>query len=395
MILSLEMRCSIRCNDCSVRNPLPGLREKANCVQCGTLCDNVAVHADACTGGITYDFGGYHDCIAEALIEADGFVLADGDGYIIPTRLVRKPATCSCGTALPIPEADAKNVTCSSCKDVIAVRWPDDSTRKWDARIWCIVGDSNETEGNPSHAQHGATNQPAKKEAQVIACKQCGAALVPEGNRRTATCTYCHAVNFLSDAQRTQLFPKSLDHPFFLLYQLTDEKVLSMINGLKDLEHSGRKGRARVRAEIAARQKEEGDRILAESGPLDHEAAAKIAKRDDLTDEQTRHFDSRLTDQDRKALRGGKVSAQICTLWATSSDADVRAYAATHLEADSSLVDALAKDPDADVRARIAQRKTITAEMVKTLSKDPDANVSAAAKKNPKYVPGFFEKLFS
>ncbi|MEO7113982.1 MAG: hypothetical protein ABI183_26310, partial [Polyangiaceae bacterium] len=369
MILSLEMRCSIRCNDCSVRNPLPGLREKTNCVQCGTLCDVIAVHKDACTGGVTYNFGGYHDSVTEALIEEDGFVLAEGDGYIIPTRLVRKPATCSCGAALPIPEADATSVTCSSCKDVIAVRWPDDSTRKWDARIWCIVGDSNE---------HDEAKHTKKKEGEVIACKQCGAALAPEGNRRTATCTYCHAVNFLSDAQRTQLFPKSLDHPFFLLYRLTDEKVLAMVNGMKDLEHGGRKGRARVRAEIAARQKEEDDRVLAESGPLDHEAAVKIAKRDDLTDEQMRHFDSRLTDKDRKALRGGKVSAPICTLWATSADADVRAYAATHLEADSPLIDPLVKDHDAGVRAQVARRNSITAAQINLLTNDEDASVRAA-----------------
>src|SRR5450432_3844324 len=150
MILSLEMRTSIRCNECSVRNPLPGLRESATCVQCGASCDVIAVHANACTGGVTYDFGGYRDCVAESLIEKDGHVLAEGDGYIIPTRLVRTDAVCGCGSKLPIPEADAKNVTCASCKDVVAVRWPDDSTRKWDPRIWCIIGDSNETEGNPS-----------------------------------------------------------------------------------------------------------------------------------------------------------------------------------------------------------------------------------------------------
>lgn len=411
MILSLEMRCSIRCNDCSVRNPLPGLRESTYCVNCSALCDNIKVHKDNAQGGVTYDFGGYYDSVVDGLIQEEGAVLAEGDGYICPTRLVRKEAVCSCGTKLPIPEADAKNVTCTSCKDQVVVRWPDDTTRKWDARIWCIVGDSGE------HADHAP---PKKKEGEVIPCSQCGAALTPEGNRRTATCAYCHATSFLSDAQRTQLFPQSLDHPFFLLYQLTDEKVLGMVNGLKDLDHAGRKGRARVREQVAKLQKEASDRVLDASGPIDHKSALAIAKRDDLTNEQVQRFDSRLSDDDRKALLGGKVNPRICISWATSTDADIRGYAATHLEA-SELVDTLAKDTVSHVREKVARRRSITAAQIellardvdasvraalaasphvdpttlKTLSKDHDANVAAAAKKNPKYVPGFFEKLFS
>ena len=45
------------------------------------------------------------------------------------------------------------------------------------------------------------------------------------------------------------------------------------------------------------------------------------------------------------------------------------------------------------MRAVIAARKSLPVELLKVLRKDSDPAVSAAARQNPNYQPGFFDRL--
>lgn len=224
MLLGLEMRASVRCKACSVLTPLPGIRNRVSCRNCAAALDFAALASDAREGGVTYPFGGYYDAVAEAAL-----LLAEGDdcndarrSQGSPVTLRRAAPTCgACGAALPHPARGTPDVECPQCGDTIAVRWPDEETRAWDPRIYCIINDGK-----------GRGDPPVEQEAEgnYIKCGHCGApTATADGERKRARkCTFCGGLNYLSDAAWLALFPQPEWHRCTLLYQLSERDLMAL-----------------------------------------------------------------------------------------------------------------------------------------------------------------------
>jgi hypothetical protein len=388
MLVTLEVYASTYCAACNVRNFLPGLRGKLHC----NNCNAPIVIAPEAAHRL---FGGEHDALAMAVVRDDGDLVFDPKDTDRPRiGMFRNVAACICKFTLPTPNEGDTSITCPSCKDVIAVRWPDELTKTYDDRLWCVVGDTNDHE-----APLEATNA---RDAKVVACSVCGAPLTLQEDRRSASCAHCHATNILTDLQRLRLSSKSANHRFFMLYQVDDALLRSVlrhkiepVEGYETIFPQHAATRDRLLAELEARAKEKRDAKLAESGALEDHDAHALAQREDWTDEQTRHLDSRLTRQQRLQLRSYKVAPKLLALWTTAESPELRAFVAEHLVHTSETLKAFAADVDPGVRAVIAANDQLDPETLHHLSKDSDADVAKAAKQNPKYVPGFFEKLFS
>jgi hypothetical protein len=386
--LTLEMRVSVRCTRCNVRGPIAGLRQKTTCAGCAESLDLIALHAKSCDGGVQYCFGGYYDCVAEALLYGDGHELEGAnDGAVI---LRRMPPACACGATLPTPEPGVPSLTCAACHDTVPVRWPDATTQLWDPRLWCVIGDAGEA----------AT--PAKQPVMtgtVVSCGNCGGGLSQQGRRRALICTHCNASNFLSDAVWTKLFPLPEDHRFHLVYRFDDEALERLYTLLDAGKHyffedaeqaliKQRLAEVRERATLVRRE-----RALA-GGPIALETARELAGWAAFPEADAARIDPRIDAAVRLELEKGPVAAGLLMAWARSSSPNSRTSAARTLPAGSPLLAELARDPSGEVRLALAGRETTPPDLLATLRKDGDAAVAAAAKANPSFQPGFFSRIF-
>src|ERR1700679_3762422 len=105
MLFALEAIASVRCTECDVRTPMPGLRIALTCHNCAAPIDIVAKAKDARVGGIRYAFGGYYDAPAEAFLFGYDRTLRDNhESNGSPMALKRKDPRCpACDAALPAP----------------------------------------------------------------------------------------------------------------------------------------------------------------------------------------------------------------------------------------------------------------------------------------------------
>ncbi len=313
--LAIEMQTSVRCSECDARTPLAGLHGRLSCPGCAETIDVVAMQGGR-TGGAMHLFGGYYDAVSEVL--AHGGELHDTRGDLVaPIWLRRKPLGCACGGALAVPEA-GRYAKCEACGDAVPVRWPDDATRAWDPRLWCVVGDAS-------------ARAPAKEPAlagDTVHCKSCGDALALSGKRRALPCAHCGAANFIGDAVWTKLFPQPEDHVFFLVYKL-DDRVLATVSKFLAGPHPGIR-RSDADALVAKQHAERLANALAGHGAIDLEMARELLARHDLTLAHLERIDGSLTNADRMQLLGGKpLPSGMISRWATSSDPNTRAIALT------------------------------------------------------------------
>ena len=397
MWLTLEMRSAVRCLRCNVRAPLPGLRVRTTCPSCAANLDVAKMHEDARDGGVRYCFGGYYDVVAQALVHPDGAELDDArDGQNIPVTIQKKPLACRCGVALSVPEAGAARVTCASCGAIAPVRWPDDTTRAWDPRLHCVVGDEGDRATAPTPAQ-----------GTVVPCGNCAAPLAVDTRSRTVTCDHCGTPNFLSDAVWIRLYPDEDAHPFTLVYALGDKELFALFKDERRLDEDElERGRALCRTVI-----------LDGAGPLDLATAQDLAHRK-LDDADTAKLDARLDDAVRAKLelvrppllaawarataastrevaaRVAAVDAPFLPELAADGEAAVRRAVASRKKLPPAIVEALAGDPDPAVRAALAARHTTPQAILDRLRKDPDAAVQAAVAANPSYRPSLWTRLF-
>jgi len=225
--LTLEIQSSVRCDDCNVRTPLPGLRIAASCRGCAAPIDVAAIHRKNRQSGLRYLFGGYYDAPVQALEHPEQKITDCRDGHLIPVALARAEPACGCGVKVAIPTMGVRAIPCAACGDQIAVRWPDAVTRAYDPRLYCVIGDAGTVEKGRS-ARGGAkapnpATTPVGGGAAVLLCGGCGAPLVPDGRRRSVACDHCHAPNFLGDAAWIALHPRPDEHRAYLVYAVTDD----------------------------------------------------------------------------------------------------------------------------------------------------------------------------
>ena len=296
--LVLEMRSEVRCTECRVPTPLAGLRRTVDCTNCAEPLQLLAMLAGR-TGGPRHAFGGYYDALAEALARGEA-ELHDlrGDPELL-VRLRHTLLECPCGGALAIPTS-GRYVKCDACGDAVPVRWPDDTTRAWEPRLWCVVGDAGDRAGG-------------------LDCKACKQPLVRQGRRRALVCAHCGAANYIGDAAWTKLFPS---HPFCLVYKL-DAATLATVHAFLAGKHPGvSRGEALV---LSARL--ELERIAAApvgEGTIALATVRLLLARDDLTLHQIEAIDSRLTDAERRQLLRGKLPTVLVRRWATSGIAAMK-----------------------------------------------------------------------
>ncbi len=149
--------------------------------------------------------------------------------------------------------------------------------------------------------------------------------------------------------------------------------------------------------------------------------ARTIFARTDLSSDEIRQIDARLTDATRRGLIVDPAATDaFVALWARSpsaelraqlaqrstlsfdlmtslvgdADATVRQAIASHAALDARLLTALAADTETAIRLVVASRADTPPAVLQRLRKDPAAEVVARCKANPSYKPGFLEKLF-
>jgi len=290
--LALEMRTEVRCTECRVATPLAGLRNAVSCANCAEYL-NLAVIAAARTGGIAHAFGGHYDAVTEALARGD-LELHDarGDQELL-IRLRHTLLECPCGGALEIPMS-GRYVKCAACGDAVPVRWPDEGTRAWDPRLYCVVGDAEHRTGG-------------------LDCKACKQPLVRQGRRRALVCTHCSAANYIGDEAWTKLFPSS---PFFLVYKL-DAGTLATVRSFLAGRHPGLT-RAEGQILFARLELDRLASLPVGEGKLALSTTRMLLSRDDLTLHQIELLDGRLDDAERRELVGGKIPRVLVTRWAAN-----------------------------------------------------------------------------
>lgn len=391
MLLTLEMRTSVRCPECKTLTPLPGLRDRVTCISCTATIDVDAVHKTKFVKGVHFAFSSSRDSVLEALLGNDGDALDLIEFEDTPTAMRRIPAQCTaCEALLGPPSASAESIACPKCADAISVRWPDEETRRWDPRLWCVFGDGKDRGGK----DRGVAPAKSDATATVIHCAGCGAALNPEGKKRTVICAHCDAPNFLPDALWMKLLPRGEDHRVYLLYQLDDAT-------LADLYASMPQWLNREQRKIA----------------LELLLSMKL----ELTAERAESLDEALDDHQRRTLAKEPLARALFAVWAKSDEesrrsiaaaaqatppelllllardrlARVRTTVARRAGLSAQLLDALAEDSDAQVRAEIAARPETSPQTLAKLKKDSDEAVREAAKANPSApASGFFQRLF-
>ncbi|MEO8698970.1 MAG: hypothetical protein ABI867_02970 [Kofleriaceae bacterium] len=388
MLLSLELKTAIRCPECNVRTPLPGLRLQASCRSCACEMDVQKMHADVRTGGLRYAFGGYYDAVAEALINEEGAELRDArEGQIAPVAVRRLAARCTCEAVLPVPQEGAHDVICTACGDAAPVRWPDAETRAWDPRAWCVIGDAQGRQAPTSRALQGST----------LPCGQCGAPLPLEGRRRTVTCTHCTNANFIADAAWVALYPQPEKHRCFLLYQIEDETdyLANLFDGNAYSLEAGVQARAKA-ASLRRKERTRAARVeaaLTGTGTIELDVLQELARRD-LSDAQAASIDARARHED-KAQVTDATATRLLARWAVDELIATRVVAARYLPASETvLIAQLAGMIESKIRETIAARTDVAPELIAKLRKDEDSDVERAAKANPAYQAGFFTKLF-
>ena len=399
LTIILEIKGAARCEACGLLSPMPGLRVELKCFNCSKRIDVRRVWGRSC-GNVRNLFGAYYDVLAEAVaLRADGGGCHDErKGFSAPleVRRVAAAACLACGADLPLPTAGSTSVTCPKCSDAVAVRWPDDETRAWDQRIACVLNDGK---GRGAGEAHG------KGESQgtgvVLSCGSCHAPMVvheqAKERRRSRTCEYCGAANFLSDGAWLSLFPQAEAHRFFLVYELDARQVLALFDWmggkqqdygvrghwLKEFEAKHARARVASRPAVIAALFDG----LATAAEVDGLAVDRA-----LTDAEAAAVDARLDDDARQKL-GPHAPRSLVLRWMTAKSAEVRRMVADLSGSDVATLTALAADADPKVRACVAARRETPAEVLARLRKDPDAAVSATARKNPSYEPGFIERL--
>lgn len=395
MLISLEARLAARCKACSVLTPMPGLRNVVSCRNCAASIDVAKKAADGRDGGLRYPFGAYYDAVAEAaILRADGEDCQDArDSHGTPVELRRAPPLCqACSAPLPLPAHGAAEVVCSGCGDHVAVRWPDDETRSWDPRIYCVVGDGK---------GRGATARDARTEGALVSCGHCGAPTTGAGDgerRRSRTCQHCGGLNYLTDAAWLALFPQPEWHRCYLVYSVDERGLLSLHEWMsreqkkywleKPQKQAVLDAYAKVR--IAARPAVSTAVARGDATPPEIEMLATDAA---LTEVEAAAVDARLDDAGR--VRVGPAAARsLAARWAGSASAKVRRIAAAHAGVDGPALERLAGDADELVRLAVAARPETPAAALARLRKDPSEKVADAVKGNPSYTPGFLEKLF-
>ncbi len=395
-IVTLELRAAVRCRACSVLTPLPGLRAHVSCRNCAEPIDYAAKAADARVGGLRYPFGGWGDALVDAAflrkIGEDCVDARDSNGSPVQLKRVAAPACPQCDADLPFPEPAAEWVTCPACAEAVPVRWPDAETALWDDRITCVVGDA---------AGRGRTIDQTSSGGETIGCGGCGAPVAfgdPKDRRRTRTCTFCGAANYLPDAAWVVLHPQPLWHRSHLVYALDPTqtaRILAATTGLDWYSVLDRTERSKLAAAAAHVADEARAAVVAAAatGAARPDDVERLAVDGALDDAQAAVIDAHLDVAARERL-GTNAAAALVRVWARSESSGSRRLAAAHPAVDGALLATLAVDGDAGVRARVAARKDTPKALLARLRKDPDAGVVAAVKQNPHYEAGFFERLF-
>jgi hypothetical protein len=376
VIVTLELQVSARCHACSVLTPMVGIRNRLSCRGCAAAIDFEAKVKDSRDGGVTYPFGGYYDVLAEAsTVLADGEKCQDAsDSSGSPTALKRVggPACPTCSAGVDVPVRGAESLSCRGCGDVVGVRWPDDETRTWDPRIYCIVGDGLA----PKQAAREARTQ-----GTLISCGQCGAPLTGDqtDRRRARTCAHCSAVNYLGDAAILALFPQPEWHRSYLVYDVDDKLHLALCQ--------------RMLREEENHYFLEDDQVAAVQRTRAKLLSTIIGDPASLSEAAAKQYDDELDDTGRDLLLD-KAGASLVKRWARSKSDTLRKQVARHQACPADALVGLAADPNSEIRAIAAARPELPPEVIAKLRKDSDEDVAKAAKSNLSYKPGFFEKLF-
>ncbi len=392
----LELKASARCKGCGTLTPLPGLRDVVACRTCTAPLVFALMAEDSRDGGLRYPFGGYYDALAEAALLLDVGAACndarDSQGSPVELRRVAAPICAACETALPIPEPSTTTLACPGCHDDIAVRAPDEETERWDPRIACIVGDAKDRGAGPAEGS---------RDGAVVPCGQCGAPLAApsmDDHRRTRRCGYCGASNFLSDAAWLALFPQPEWHRMYLVYRVDARALfglhawMAQEKGKYWLEKPREKALAVAMAAAfaAARPALVAAMDAGEATPAEIEALATDAT---LAVDEAEAVDRYLDAETREAL-GGRAAPTLIPRWAGASSAVLRALVAGHGGTPPATLDELAGDRDAAVRAVVAGRTDANPATIAKLRTDRDDEVARAARANPSYKPGFFERIF-
>ncbi|HEY1558166.1 MAG TPA: hypothetical protein VGF94_25230 [Kofleriaceae bacterium] len=403
MHVGIEVELAARCVRCLVLTPVDGIREQVPCIACATTVDVSGALGES-AGGTSYLFDD-KDVVLEALVGDAGaelFRTGSTDRAVLAMRRA-EPSCRACAAALAPPAPGAAQVACA-CGARLAVRWPDASTRGWDLRLSCVVGESPLE--RPERAVSGL----------VIPCGGCGAPLSGTLNGRTITCEYCKQPNFLPESIWSHIAADTPAVPFYLLYELDGAALAKMLDRIDPTRPRWRKEPAKSRLAELRRQASAArlERALQGDGAIDLEMAKQLAARD-LTAAEAKHVDNRLSNVDREKLVGQRIAQQLVDLWAQSSDvgtraiaarvgniarfvddpeADVRAALAHRKHLPAAVIERYAKDSASQVRAAIAARHDCPIEILKQLRRDGDHHVAEAARANPAAPPGLLARLF-
>ena len=281
---AIEIRATLACEQCGARVALLGLRAVPVCPTC-------AAPIELATLELPYRLlGGEFDAPTEALVR-DGKLRARVDVERAQVHVRRAPLACACGAALPRPE-QGRYVKCEACGDAVPVRWPDDETRLWDGRPWCIVGDAA-----------AITSKGPQMIDRVLCCKSCAQPLGLSGMRRALACVACGAANFIGDAVWSKLVT---DHAFWLVYKL-DDRVTAAARKFAAGTHAGltEGDVANLLARLDTQRLEDA---LAGHGRIDVPMARILLERE-LSLEQLQRIASWLSPDDRVEL--GPLAARL------------------------------------------------------------------------------------
>ena len=391
MLVAIDLALAARCKRCSTLTPVGGVRDEVPCLAC--------THPVDVRAGMP-DLFDANDILLAALVSDAGAELYADRGDAIAVAQSVAAACRSCRAALALPAEGTAALACS-CGTHVAVRWPDAQTRGWDLRLRCVLGESEPVA--PKLTPSGI----------VVPCGGCGAPLSGPIHGRSITCDHCDTSNVLPDAVFMRLVPDAPPQPFMLVYDV-DDAMLAQTLARTDPDdrrwrHNKRYAELQKRAHAMRLE-----RALRGEDPISFDVARDLAARD-LTAEEAKHVDNRLSNAERQKLVGGRVAQTLIDRWAASPDggtrvvaarvanperfaddpdANVRAVVAGRKHVPDDLIEKLAKDSASHVRAAVAARKDCPVEILKKLGHDGDAKVAEAARANPSYPRGLFERLF-
>lgn len=210
--ISLGVRLAIDCRHCKSSLPINALTARIICTACG---NKIELDKDWWSGILnTNTLASAYWQVPRSGVE----VINANKGLHLQVRRIQ--ATCKkCGEPFSSPDTTSQEsgvsmVACKSCKTQTSIREPDEFEPGYLPELIRIIGEGVRAEG-------GATIIQGKKNAVVISCMKCGAALDVDGSTRLVPCNYCETSNYLPDDLWFHLHPRPIVSEFFLNLKLS------------------------------------------------------------------------------------------------------------------------------------------------------------------------------